>query len=137
MSMELWVGLATLVTVTGGGIALYFALRKPARDFEARTESRFDRLESRLTSEIKGVNGEIRALDERLTGEIRGVDRRLTDEIKGVAGEIRALDEKLGEKIDGVHAELIELRGETRQTLGRHDERIAALERHRPSLLVP
>lgn len=40
-------------------------------------------------------------------------------------------------KIGDVERELVEFRIETRESLARHDERLAALERPRPGFIVP
>lgn len=50
---------------------------------------------------------------------------------------IERVDAKLDAKIDSVHSELIAFRLETREALARHDERLTALERNRPGLIVP
>lgn len=50
---------------------------------------------------------------------------------------IDALEGRFDARFDRIERELVEFRIETRKTLARHDERLAALERPRPGLIIP
>lgn len=85
---------------------------------------RIDRLDEKLTSEIKAgddrlateikalagemkalesrLTAEIKAGDERLAAEVKALDGRLTAETKALSGEIKALDDKVSRSLENL-----------------------------------
>ena len=77
--------------------------------FQAIMEKNFAEMRSMISEfrvELKGVQGDIKALDKKvegeikeLRGEIKALDKKVDGDIKELRGEIKALDQK----IDGVN----------------------------------
>jgi len=95
---------------------------------------RIDRLDEKLTGEIKTIGGELKSLDERVNARIDRLDEKLSEEIKAQGVRIDRLDEKLsGEiKAQGVRIDRLDekLSGEIKAQgvrIDRLDEKINAL----------
>ncbi len=63
---------------------------------------RIDRLDEKLTGEIKILDNKITAMDNKFTSEIKALDNKFTSEIKAVSGEISILRDKQNERIDNL-----------------------------------
>ncbi len=74
---------------------------------------RIDRLDEKLTGEIKFLDnkitaldnkltGEIKALDNKFTSEIKALDNKFTSEIKALSGEINIFRDRQNERIDSL-----------------------------------
>lgn len=57
--------------------------------------------------------------------------------IDKVESRLEVVESRAEARFDRLEHELSEFRLETRESLARHDERLASLERHRPGLIAP
>ncbi|HHW41306.1 MAG TPA: hypothetical protein GXX19_09190 [Syntrophomonadaceae bacterium] len=70
---------------------------------------RIDRLDEKLTGEIKTNAGELKALEERVNARIDRLDEKLSGEIKAQGERIDRLDEKLSGEIKTLDGKITSL----------------------------
>lgn len=63
---------------------------------------RIDRLDEKLTGEVKTIAGELKAVEERVNARIDRLDEKLSGEIKTLDGKLNTLNEKISNKFNNL-----------------------------------
>lgn len=134
---------ATIIAIVASCATLYVMLRRPVERLETRLVTLESNINQRFTEQE-------RRLDQRFTEHERRLDQRFTEQDQRFTGQdqrFREQDQRFREqdqRFDTLVHDLAAFRLEVKDgfssvhtLLARQDERIGALERQQPRLIVP